>query len=399
MKNGRNRGDGSIILVAGSKNYQARFYDLAGRKISISTGTSDRNEALKFLAREVRRVRDEGLTPLSDARKFTYGDLRRALLASYLEKGNKSLRTDANGEDYICGLPVLDEFFGFNEKCDGPPAVAITTDKAREFARKRSDDGTGSAAINRSLALLRRMMKLAIIERKLSAMPYIPMLKEPPARKGFVALKDFRTLLSNLPTHLRPLVLFLYTTGVRVGEACQIQWSQVDFDRRVIRLEEDQTKTAEARTVPLTSELLMLLKDAKPKSLEGPVFDATNLRKEWMTACAASGLGRKIEIDSKPYDPRYEGLTLHDLRRSAVRNLVTLAKVPERVAMSISGHKTRAVFDRYHIVNEADQQAAVRALELLQDGSEKNLLSESNRSSSGKAGRGQKSLTSGKPRK
>lgn len=67
--------------------------------------------------------------------------------------------------------------------------------------------------------------------------------------------------------------------GVRVGEALQIEWSQVNLDARLIRLEEDQTKNAEARTVPLPSVLDMLLCEIEPKL--GRVFTGRNLRTEW----------------------------------------------------------------------------------------------------------------------
>jgi hypothetical protein len=114
------------------------------------------------------------------------------------------------------------------------------------------------------------------------------------------------------------------------------------------------------REVPLPSLLVNLLREIEPKV--GLVFVTTNIRKEWRRACAAVGLGRIIEVPGRKYDPRYEGLTIHD-RRSAIRNLVTLVGVREKVAMEITGHKTRSVFDRYHIVDTTDVSNAMRQWE------------------------------------
>jgi integrase len=221
------------------------------------------------------------------------------------------------------------------------------------------DEGVSNDTVNGSLRLLRRMLNIAHEDKKIQVVPKVRLLKNSPARKGFLAQEQFDSLISFLPINLKPLVTFLYYCGVRLGEADQIEWRQVDLKAALIRLEEDQTKNSEARTIPMPDVLVKMLAKVEPK--KGKVFDTTNLRKAWQKACVAAGLGTLTEVDEKS-DPRYTGLITHDLRRSAIKNLMK-AGVNEKVAMKISGHKTRTVFDRYHIVDTEDVVDAMRRVQ------------------------------------
>jgi len=378
----RAHGEGSLLKRKGCQIWYAQYYR-DGRQIRVSTGKAVKQEALGVL-RRLMGDSERGLASPAELKKITYSDLRAALVANYTERGNKSLVQRADGTESIVGLPQLDKFFGYEEstdadgkvsvKCPGVPVTRLTTDAARTFAKQRSTEEAGPAMINRSLALLRRMLRIAHEDNKIQTVPKIRLLKEPPARKGFLALAKFEELSALLPGHLRPLILFLYWCGVRLGEALSIQWEQIDLVAGLVRLEEDQTKNSEPRFVPLPSVLLNELRGRATKA--GTVFDGTNLRVEWEKACSACGLGTRVKIEGERLlrtdraQPRrvknawyrYNGLIVHDLRRSAIRNLIN-AGVPEKVAMQISGHKTRSVFDRYHIVSVGDVTAAMKRVE------------------------------------
>jgi len=77
------------------------------------------------------------------------------------------------------------------------------------------------------------MLRIAQEDGRVQIVPIIRLLKEPPARKGFLELDKFTNLVKHLPATLKPLVTFLYHCGVRVGEATLIEWSQVDLKARL----------------------------------------------------------------------------------------------------------------------------------------------------------------------
>jgi integrase len=188
-------------------------------------------------------------------------------------------------------------------------------------------------------------------------------------RTGFFEREQIDEILAHLPKATRPVVEFAYITGWRIpSEVLPLQWRHVDFEARVVRLDPHTTKNDEGRTFPFTDALEELLKAQKAehdalKSIDvlcpwifhrtGPKVKGKRIKafiKAFKAACAKAGLPGRIP---------------HDLRRTAVRNLVR-AGIPERVAMQMTGHKTRSVFERYNIVSECDLVEAARKLNAIQ---------------------------------
>src|SRR5260370_30605388 len=172
----RERGSGGLFLLKGCKYWYAQVYDRDGRPRRMSTRTTVKQEALAVL-RNRRVDSDKGAEFLGDSKKIRYEDLRGALLQNYVERGNKSLMTMADGSETIWGLKALDEFF------KEWPVMKITTDAARDFAKKRLADGALNGTINRSLALLRRMIAIAHEDGKIQNKPQIRLLKPGPTHQ------------------------------------------------------------------------------------------------------------------------------------------------------------------------------------------------------------------------
>jgi integrase len=249
---------------------------------------------------------------------------------------------------------------------------AYTEKRQKSHMRKRSDGQKdrryGPAAngtINREMALLRRAFNLGAAANppKVARVPSISMLAENNVRKGFFEHEPFVAVRRALPEEIRPVITFAYCTGCRKAEILGLQWPQIDLTERIVRLEPGETKNDQARLIPLVSELyeMLVLQKAMRDQYwpESPwVFSRTgepikNFSNAWEKACKVAGL---VSDKGKP------ARLFHDLRRTGVRNLIR-AGVPERVAMMISGHKTRAVFDRYNIVSERDLKEAGRRLD------------------------------------
>lgn len=320
-------------------------YSVSGKQVQESSGSAQRAEAVKLL-----KLRLQGATEKPG--KTYVGELLDLVLYDY----------QSNGKHLEWARTLIEvhlrPFF------ENVLADRLTSDKVRSYVESRRAKGRKNATINHELSLLRRGYTLGLEcePPKVTRRIKIPKLTENNVRTGFFTQEEFEAMRDNLPDYLRPVISFAYFTACRRGEILNLQWTQVDWGARMVRLEPGTTKNKDGRMIPLTAELFAALSSLKAQRDEfwpqSPwVFSRigskiTSFRTAWDLACERTGVNRLF----------------HDLRRTGVRNL-RRSGVSEKVAMRISGHKTRSVFDRYDITDEGDLREAVQKLEVFSSGS------------------------------
>ena len=294
-----------------------------------SSKSEKRADAVKLLK--------EKSTQKQEPKKVTVASLVDSAVEYYKEENPKSI------EYAEAAAKALRAFF------KGWLAADVTTEKLLAYRKKRAAMGKATATINRELAFLRLAFNRAAktTPPKVIAVPKFPMVKENNARQGFIEPDQYARILAALPEEIKPLLVVAYHTGCRSGELLKLKWSMVDLDAGTIRLID--TKNGENRTLPIYGEMAPVLREHRSRTPASCpwVFHrrgakVKDFRHAWRLAVEAAKL---------------PGLLFHDLRRSAVRNM-RRAGVSESVAMRISGHKTRAIFDRYDIVDERDLRDA-----------------------------------------
>ncbi len=228
--------------------------------------------------------------------------------------------------------------------------------KVRRSQNGHSGSKTKNATINRELSLIRRALTLGRRESPPMVIRdfYVEMLPENNIRQGFMTDDQYPLLLAALPGYLKPIFVVAYETGIRKSQLRSLNWSQVDFVRRVIVWRPNQTKGGVAHDIPFMGDMEQFLrKTFKARNEKCPaVFQneygarLADFRKSWATSCTLAGVA---------------GLHFHDLRRGAARRLED-AGVSRSTAMRITGHKTESMYLRYAGVrNSRDlQEAAIK---------------------------------------
>ncbi len=340
---------GHLYRRPGSSYWWVR-YRVNGRTYRESTrSTSERRAAELLMQRRIELGRGDFVAP--DANRTSFDDLESLLLANYKNAGRDTTRVEIS-------LNQLRGFFGQHR------ARMITYDAVEPYKCKRIDNEAARSTINSELSALSKAFKLALRARKVREIPPIDRFGQlHNARTGFFEEREFREVLAKLPEHWRPPIEFGYYTGWRVrSEVLTLTWAQVDLEAKIVRLDPGTTKNREGRVFPFTTypqlDELLACQRAATRTLEkdrGSIIPwvfhrrgqrLTDYKHAWTKACVAAG---------------HPGMLVHDLRRTAVRNLER-ACVPRSVATKLTGHKTEAVYRRYAITNEQDLAEGIAKL-------------------------------------
>jgi integrase len=326
-----------------------------GRRYKASTRETKKTRAAEVerarkdeVRRGVREIRDIAFS-LPEGEKAdanTYG-----LCEQYIKV---HAATKKAPEFYEHTIRVLKRYFKQRMLSEIAPA-----DVDAFMAERRAAVTTATA--NRSLVVLKHMLKLAIRWEHLRDNPAagIRLQREPRGREVFLTPEQGRALLSACPAWLHPVVLTALYTGGRMGELVGLQWDSVDLDRGLLRF--CDTKNGEDRTVPIGPVLIAALKGLPSFKAgrfrgDGAVF-LNKSREPLHRDGLIAGYRRAVTRAG------LSGVRFHDLRHTAASWWVQKG-IPLNTVRVRLGHKSLAMTIRYaHLApNHQDEcNAAVEA--------------------------------------
>jgi len=149
------------------------------------------------------------------------------------------------------------------------PLQDITRAVIDDLIDKRLQDGVAPATVNRTMEVLRAILRRAVDEWEwIDKAPKVRTLEEPKRRVRWLTPEEAERLLAELPKHVAEMARFTLATGLRYANVRDLEWSQVDLERRTAWVHADQAKARRAIAVPLNESAMAVLGRQKGKHPE-----------------------------------------------------------------------------------------------------------------------------------
>jgi integrase len=310
-------------------------YTAAGKRIREPGGNTEQEARAKLQEQLAKITLGQWTAPSRN----TVGDAIDALLANWVTREVKS-RVRAGKHLHQAKAEI-----------GHIPLAKFQEAEADAWANTLAKKGYSRTTRDLKLRLLKAALKLALERQFIARVPKFPAICiADTARQGFVELEAFEAIVRHLDADHRDAVEFAYLVGWRRGEVTGLTWDKVFTTE--IRLGAGDTKSKRPRVIPLDPALAEILaRRQRARRLDCPFVFHRNGRPLTKSLPAAWGQARVAA--------GMPTILLHDLRRSAIRNMLN-AGVQQEVIMRITGHQDPGVFRRYAIVNTEDLREAGR---------------------------------------
>jgi len=339
---------GSLFRKKGSKKWQMGV-SVGGRQICRSAHTMNKGVAKKLLARWETQI-FEGRFQLIKTTAPTFEEWANQFLPTVPHLKTRSRYTSSvNNMQARFGKMRLSQ---------------ITPDLIEDFKEKRLAGGVRPATVNRDLAVLRRMLRLAERKRFIARSPFaeVELLEERSARRKphIATFEEEERILMVADPHIRALMVLLLETGLRPNrEALALKWDDIDFSNGSIKVRESKTQ-AGIRNVPLSARCKAELQ--RWRKLGGPQISQyvfpnmrdvarplKDIRRSWAKALKAA---------------KMEYFWIYNLRHTFASRL-SAAGVSDLFVAQMIGHSSPSIVQTYAKAIDEYKREAICKLEAL----------------------------------
>jgi integrase len=366
----KRKGEGSLFQYNGYWFYTYGYtVDGRQRKKKKCLGPVERlrTEAAAWI--EAKRARDQFITDVTTGKVAT-SNIENVRCGELLTQYIAHLKGQKKPAAYVierCIEANIRPFFG---------AIRVAKLETRHFERYRElrIETVSNSTVDHDLAYLKSALLLEYKKTpsRVARVPHIPKSGEDNVRLGFLEFDGYEKVLAHLPMSLKCIFVLAYHVGNRKGALLELKWPQIDFKNGVVRFIRMQNRKPIPLAAPIYGDMAEWLH--RQKAYRDEHFPGCAFVAFWypidceIDPTFKTGHGGRRNEPGGPIKTFYQSwktavekagfpdLLFHDLRRSAVRNMVEKIGMSEKRAMEISGHKTRSCFERYHIVSLADIQ-------------------------------------------
>ena len=324
----------AIFKRSGSPFYYTEF-EFKRRRIARSTGTASAREAEAYERKLREQVAREAPQTTNSAPSITLDNA----CSRYWKRHGKKLADARNVERWLIYIVRYSD-----DK--SRPIRELSTKHCADMVTLMEGDDIGRIAINRTVTCLQGVHNTAakLWEEPVKVINWRLLKTKERGRTRSLTRAEAARLLAALPRHIRLVVLFLLSTGLRKTEAFELVWDRVNLENASINV---RVKGGEDREILLSPEAVAVLREA-PRTGRY-VFDTTNWRKHFEAALAAA------EITNFRW---------HDLRHTFATWLGESGAALEIIKDQL-GHSSISVTQKYRHVVRKELRAALQRLPAL----------------------------------